>query len=108
MATVETHEIVLSDTTKLSGLVLNGNNFYSPDNLDASTLSNSNLSSYTIDGATHTNGTLVVLDKDMTGAEGTIKSGTRFIIRDLSVQELKEIEINSKLEYLAAMADVEL
>lgn len=97
------YTVTLADGTELSGLTLNGNNFISQEEIDASVFDD-NLSIVTISDGTNTiectNMSLVQCKQY--GVEWW------FILRELSSSELAKIKMESDIEYIAMMADIEL
>lgn len=100
----KTYSIVLADGTVLSGLTRPTNAFVSEEPIDLSVFEG-NLSPVVIsDGEneeTHTSMKLVAVPPTSSGAQ-------RFILRDMSPEELKQMETDSKIDYIAMMAGVEL
>ena len=99
----KTYSVTLSDGTKLENLRLNGNNFISAVPVTKS-MFDGNCSKVTIsDGETeevHENLDLVQITEN--GGEYW------FILRSLTPDELFRIKMQSDIEYIAMMADVEL
>lgn len=97
------YKITLADGTVLDGLSLNGNNFISSAQVDASAFE-SNCSPVVInDGETdevHEHMDLV----QVTEVDGKYW----FVLRDITKTELEQAKIKSDIEYIAMMCDVEL
>ena len=97
------YKITLSDGTVLDNLRLNGNNFISSSEIDESVF-DGNCSIVTInDGEkddVHTNMELVQITK--MGEEYW------FILRDVPENELAFIKLQSDIEYVAMMSEIEL
>lgn len=99
----KTYTITLADGTVLSGLGLNGNNFISGDPVDPE-IFDGNCSPVIIsDGETeeiHENMEFVQVMR--------VGNEYWFILRDLTADELAKIKMQSDIEYIAMMADIEL
>lgn len=97
------YKITLSDGTVIDNLKMNGNNFVSIVEIDKSVF-DGNLLSVTInDGEkddVHTNMELVQVTK--MGAEYW------FVLRDIPETELAFIKMQSDIEYVAMMSEIEL
>ena len=94
----------LDDGTEITGLGLNGNNFVSEEQIDES-LFDGNLDTLTIlkDGEE-----IQVMNNVEMIQQVQYTDGWYICFRELSQQELKEISMNAKIEYIAMMTDVEL
>jgi hypothetical protein len=97
------YKITLADGTVIDNLKLNGNNFISPVEIDE-TIFDGNCLNVTInDGEkddVHTNMELVQITK--MGEEYW------FILRDVPENELAFIKLQSDIEYIAMMSEIEL
>lgn len=97
------YKITLADGTVIDNLKLNGNNFVSLVEIDE-TIFNGNCLKVTIsDGEkedTHTNMELVQITK--MGEEYW------FVLRDIPENELAFIKLQSDIEYIAMMSEIEL
>lgn len=100
----KTWKIELADGTALEGLDLNGNNYISAKKLTED-MFEGKLSHVVItdsEGAAeeHDNMELVQIQK----------VGTKywFVLRELTVQEIRDAKIQANIEYIAMMADVDL
>lgn len=99
----EKFTIELADGTRLTAS-LNGNNFITDHVIPDEMLCEDNLIGVKINGEYHQQ---MVLDgKNDVYFDG--KEQTWFILRDITTAELKEMEVNAKLEYLAMELGVEL
>lgn len=99
----KTYKITLADGTMLENLSLNGNNFISASEVDAS-IFESNCCPVTInDGETdeiHDNMELVQVTK--------VDGKYWIVLRDISEKELERDKMKSDIEYIAMMSDIEL
>lgn len=97
------YTITLSDGQTISGLSLNGTNFVSKDKIDES-IFDGNLSTMTItDGETeHTMKNVEFIQQMELDGEWYLA------FRELSERELRNIEIDAKIDYIAMMADVDM
>lgn len=97
------YSITLSNGTKLEDLRLNGNNFISAAPVTKD-MFEGNLSEVTVnDGETETT------YKDLDLVQITEDGGEYwFVLRSLTPDELFRIKMQSDIEYIAMMADVEL
>lgn len=77
---------------------MNGNCFISKTEIDKSRLSDDNLLSVSINGQSYENMTCDNFWKD--------KDEWWFILREKTEEELKELELNAKIEFLMAMQGV--
>lgn len=110
MAENLTYTIILSNGTALAGLELNGSNYISKDPIDKGVfaLNTSPVTIETVDARgevvaeeEHSHMELVRFDK-------TVPGEIWFALRDLDDQELFQLKIQSDIEYIAMMTDVEL
>jgi hypothetical protein len=92
---MEKSTIELFDGTKIENLKVNGNNYIADKVLSSSIFAPENLVNVKIDGVEHTN---MVLVQNM-----TVDGVSWFILRDRTDQEIKEIEINAKIDYLMTL-----
>lgn len=95
--------ITLSDGTILDNLTLNGDNFISINKIDESIFEN-NLSPtiINIDGIETVHSHMNLLQIKKYGYEWW------FVIQDISEQELRDNRIQSQLDYIAMMVDIDL
>lgn len=101
------YTVVLADGTELNNLGLNGNNFVSYEDIDANIFMD-NCSPVTISynddenvhEEFHENMELVQISKN--------DNNTLFILRDISNEELARIKMQSDIEYIAMMSNIEL
>lgn len=98
------YQITLTDGTVIENLKMNGNNFIShvPILEDMFTLNCSHV--IISDGeseVTHDNMELVQITEPETGVYW-------FVLRDISEQELRQMKMQSDIEYVAMMSGVEL
>lgn len=99
------YTLTLADGTKLENLTLSGNNFISDEKIDESVFED-NLSTLTIsDGETETVMHNVELVQQVTYPWD---SRWYLVFRELSPEELYRTELNSKIEYLAMMSNIDL
>lgn len=98
-----TYKITLSDGTVIDNLKMNGNNFVSSVEINE-TIFDGNCSTVTInDGEKddrHTNMELVQITK--------VGNKYWFVIRDIPEDELAFIKLQSDIEYIAMMSEIEL
>lgn len=100
----KTYTITLATGVMIANLMLNGNNFISDEDLTEDTFAGKlyNVTITDSEGNTETieNGELISLYKE--------DGKTWFIIRETPVDVLKERKIQSDIQYIAMMADVDL
>lgn len=97
------YSIKLADGKVLTGFTKNGDNFVSKEQVDESIFED-NLAVMTVsDGETETTYHNVELIQQVEYADGWYLA-----FRELTAQELRDIEINAKIEYIAMMADVDI
>lgn len=99
-----TYKMTLADGSEFDGLKLNGNNYISSVELTEEAFSG-NLSSVTItgsDGSTQTLGECELVQIVKTGDEYW------FILREYSADELAKMKNRADIEYIAAMAAIDL
>ena len=93
-----TFTITLADGTQLHNLTENGNCTISAEAVDEDLLEDENLLEVDIDGEIHQNMTCDnIWEED---------GKTWFILRDKTAAELKELEIDAKIDFLMAMQGV--
>lgn len=97
------YKITLADGTEINNLKLNGNNYISTEPIDSS-IFEGNCSPVIINDGTHEelHGNMELIQVI------EVNSEYWFILRDLSSEELAQINIRSDIEYLAMMTGVEL
>lgn len=100
----KTYTITLADGTVLEGLTRPSNAFVAPADTDLSVFED-NCSPVVISDGESSETHPVMLFTQVPNKDSGEK---RFILRDPSPEELKQIEIDSKIEYVAMMAGVEL
>lgn len=97
------YKITLSDGTVIDNLKLNGNNFISNEIIDPM-LFNGNCSPVVISEGTneeiHDNMELVQITQ--------VNGDYWFVLRDIAISELKQLKLQSDIEYMAMMAGIEL
>lgn len=100
-------KITLSDGTKIENLRLNGNNYISEAKLTEDDFKGK-LSKVTIEGSE--DGQEIKKEYEHMELVQIVhyKDGYYFILRELSAAELKEIKMQSDIEYLAMMTDIDL
>lgn len=97
------YTITLADGTEISNLKLNGNNFISNENLDASVFEDNCFPVTISDGeneSVHPAMELIHLTE--------YERETWFALRDMTPTELEAIKNRSDIDYIALMCDVEL
>ena len=100
-------KITLSDGTKIENLRLNGNNYISEAKLTEDDFKGK-LSKVTIEGSE--DGQEIKKEYEHMELVQIVhyEDGYYFILRELSADELKEIKMQSDIEYLAMMTDIDL
>jgi len=97
------YTIRLADGTELKGLSKNGDNFVSSTKIDES-IFEGNLSEMVVsDGETEVTYNNVELIQQVEYADGWYLA-----FRELSAQELRDMEVDAKIDYIAMMADVDM
>ncbi len=97
------YTITLADGQKITGLSKNGDNFVSKTQVDES-IFDGNLSTMTVsDGETEQ-----VLNNVELIQQVEYKDGWYLAFRELTAQELRDMEIDAKIDYIAMMADVDM
>lgn len=97
------YTITLADGQQITGLSKNGDNFVSQSEVDES-IFEGNLSTMTVsDGETTETYENVELIQQV-----KYKDGWYLAFRELSAQELRDMEIDAKIDYIAMMADVDM
>lgn len=101
-------EITLSDGTKLENLRLNGNNYISNTEITEDDFKGK-LSKVIIKETTE-DGQVTTQEYEHMELVQVVhyEDGYYFILRELSSTELKEIKMQSDIEYLAMMSDIDL
>lgn len=97
------YKIILSDGTVIKNLTLNGDNFISKTSVDAEMFVGNCSPVVISDGENdeiHENVELVQITE--------MSDGYWFVLRDISLEELDKIKMQSDIEYVAMMAGVEL
>jgi hypothetical protein len=92
--------LVLADGTIIDNLTLNGNNFISQTDVGEDKLSAVNLSHVTINGVEYRDMLLRNYWKDT--------DGLHIVISEITPQERYEARINSKIDYIAMMEDIDV
>ena len=92
--------LILADGTVIDNLKLSGNNLISQADVGKDKLSAVNLSRITINGTEYRDMLLRNYWKDI--------DGWHIIISEITPQERYEARINSKIDYIAMMEDIEL
>ncbi len=101
-------EITLSDGTKLKNLRLSGNNYISNTEITENDFKGK-LSKVIIKEITDDGQTIMQEYEHMELVQIVhYEDGYYFILRELSAAELKEIKMQSDIEYLAMMTDIDL
>lgn len=97
------YTITLADGQKITGLTKNGDNFVSKTQVDES-IFDGNLSTMTVsDGESEQ-----VLNNVELIQQVEYKDGWYLAFRELTAQELRDMEIDAKIDYIAMMADVDM
>lgn len=97
------YTIRLADGTELKGLSKNGDNFVSSTKIDES-IFEGNLATMTVsDGESEVTYENVELIQQVQYADGWYLA-----FRELSAQELRDMEVDAKIDYIAMMADVDM
>lgn len=97
------YTITLADGQKITGLSKNGDNFVSKTQVDES-IFDGNLSTMTVsDGETEQ-----VLNNVELIQQVEYKDGWYLAFRELTAQELRDMEIDAKIDYIAMMAYVDM
>lgn len=97
------YTITLADGQKITGLRKNGDNFVSETQVDES-IFDGNLSTMTVsDGESEQ-----VLNNVELIQQVEYKDGWYLAFRELTAQELRDMEIDAKIDYIAMMADVDM
>lgn len=101
------YKITMSDGTQLDNLRLNGNNFVSEIEVTEDTF-RGKLSKITIEKIEE--GQVSIKEYEHMELVQIVHytDGYYFVLRELSVSELKEIKMQSDIEYLAMMTDIDL
>lgn len=97
------YTLILADGTKLPELERNGDCFYSKKKVDESIFVN-NLSTLTITGGE----TEEVMINAVLIRQVQRGNKWRLAFRELTTQEIKEMSVMGKIDYLAMMADIDL
>lgn len=101
-------EITLSDGTKLKDLRLSGNNYISSTKITENDFKGK-LSKVIIKETAEDGQTITQEYEHMELVQIVhYEDGYYFILRELSADELKEIKMQSDIEYLAMMTDIDL
>ena len=97
------YTLTLADGREIKNLIKNGDNFVSKTQIDESIFAG-NLGTMTVsDGETTTEYNNVVLVQQVEYSDGWYLN-----FRELSPQEVRDIALDCKIEYLAMMTDVDL
>lgn len=101
-------EITLSDGTKLENLRLSGNNYISNTKITENDFKGK-LSKVIVKETTE-DGQVTTQEYEHMELVQVVhyEDGYYFILRELSADELKEIKMQSDIEYLAMMTDIDL
>jgi hypothetical protein len=92
--------LILADGTIIDNLTLSGNNLISQADVGEDKLSAVNLSHITINGVEYRDMLLRNYWKD--------KDGWHIVLSEVTPQEQFEARINSKIDYIAMMEDIEV
>lgn len=96
-------KMILADGTELTGFRQNGNNYVSQERVDEAVFED-NLSTLTLtDGETEITMNNAVLIQQVKYTDGWY-----LCFRELSPQEIQNLTILSKIDYLAMMANIDL
>ena len=99
----QNYTITLADGKQIKGLSKNGDNFVSKKEIDESICEGNRARMLVSDGETETEYKNVVLVQQVEYADGWYLN-----FRELSKPELRDVALDSKIEYLAMAADVDL
>ena len=99
----QNYTLILADGKQIKGLSKNGDNFISKKEIDESIFEGNLATMLVSDGETETEYKNVVLVQQVEYADGWY-----LCFRELSKQELRDMALDSKIEYLAMAADVDL
>ena len=100
-------EITLSDGTKLENLRLSGNNYISNTKITENDFKGK-LSKVTIEGSEDDQEIKQEYEHMELVQIVQYENEYHFVLRELSAAELKEIKMQSDIEYLAMMTDIDL
>ena len=101
-------KITLADGTKLENLSLNGNNFVSENEITED-IFNGNLLKVKIEGKTEEGQNIIEEHNHMELIQiAKYNDGYYFALRDLTEEELEKMKMQSDIEYLAMMSDIDL
>lgn len=99
----KTYSVCLADGTTFENLKLNGNNFVSTQEIDASVFDgNCSPVKFRVDETEDVHENMKLIHVTKYGNE------TWFALRDLTEDELAKIQLRSDVDYIAMMAEVEL
>ena len=97
------YTMILADGTEIENLTLNGNTYVSPVKI------NEDLFKGNMSTVTFTDGEKIIEMHNVRLLQQIEYQGEFYLtFRELTQSELKESEINGKLEYIAMMADIDL
>ena len=99
----QNYTITLTDGRQIKGLSKNGDNFVSKKKIDESIFEDNLATMLVSDGETETEYKNVVLVQQVEYANGWYLN-----FRELSKQELRDMALSGKIEYLAMMTNVDL
>ena len=101
-------KITLADGTKLENLSLNGNNFVSENEITED-IFEGNLLKVKIEGINDEGQEIIEEHNHMELVQiAHYKDGYYFVLRDISEAELEKLKMQSDIEYLAMMSDIDL
>lgn len=101
-------KITLADGTKLENLSLNGNNFVSENEITED-IFEGNLLKVKIEGINEEGQEIIEEHNHMELIQiAQYDDGYYFALRDLTDEELEKMKMQSDIEYLAMMSDVDL
>ena len=101
-------KITLADGTKLENLGLNGNNFISETEITEEDFKGK-LIKVKIEGTTEDRQEITEEHNHMELVQiAHYKDGYYFVLRDISEAELEKLKMQSDIEYLAMMSDIDL
>ena len=102
-----TFTITLADGTQITDLALNGNNFISSNEITESTFAGK-LAKVTITGDSEQDEAGLIGEHSNMALVQVKKYGNEywFVLRELSAQELRDMRIDARLDYIEMMEDL--
>lgn len=101
-------KITLSDGTQLENLGLNGNNFVSDDEITEE-IFDGNLSKVLIEGVDEEGNVISEEHENMELSQiAHYKDGYYFVLNDIPQEQIEKMKMQSDIDYLAMMSDIDL